>query len=224
VIVGLPPRSRTSRTVGLDGCNRQAVYNYEYDNWTFDDLPYVFSASRCNVDTTLTYATITSTYITVGGSYQDQSNSAKRPLCYVGADNATSLLTRSVYAFDLYGQGSDAAYPVDEHATLGFYLERDGIDLDELADDLPGYKVLSSLYPQGRIDPDGAAITFTMGGSDYFTVNPVYSPPQVYDAAALYKLDYNVAGRWFNMQISYPDYRPMTLTGFDLDLMVDGER
>jgi hypothetical protein len=209
---------------GYDGCNRQAVYNYVNDSWTFDDLPYIYSASRCNVDSTLQWSTDSATWATQGGSWQDTSNSTKRPLCYVGDANSSLGLSNSWYAFDLYGPGSIAPWPVDPVATAGVTLARDGIDLDELGIDLPGYKVLNSLYPQGRIEIGGQPMTFKVGASDYFTVNPSWDDPQTYDAATFYKLDYNMGGRWLSLLITYPDYKVMTLTGIDLDLQVTGER
>jgi hypothetical protein len=44
-------------TAGEDGCNRSAVYNYELDTWTFDDLPRVFAADVAPLGATLTWAT-----------------------------------------------------------------------------------------------------------------------------------------------------------------------
>jgi hypothetical protein len=99
-----------------DGCNRQAVWNYANDTWTFDDLPGVFSATQANLSNPLTYASVTATYDTIGGSYQDQEDGFKRTTVYVGASNSTYGST-SLYAFDLYGQGSTVAYPVDVNAT-----------------------------------------------------------------------------------------------------------
>ncbi len=209
---------------GIDGCNRQAVYNYAQDSWTFDDIPYCYSASRANVDVVLTYATVSTSYTTQGGTYQDQSNSAKKPLLYVGDENATYSLARTMYAFDNYGSGSIAPFPVDPNATGGMYLEHGGIDLSALQKDLADSAVLSSIYPQGRLDPDAAPVSFVVGGADYFTSTPVLSDPQTWNAADLYKLDFNITGRFMTIQITFPDYRSVTLTGFDLDLGIEAER
>lgn len=204
---------------GLDGCNRQAVYNYADDTWTFDDVPYCYFADRANMDVVLTYATDSNTYANQGGTYQDQAASAKRPLCYVGRDTSPVL-----WAFDLVGTGSVAPFPVDTSATIGLTLENNGIDLDALGEDLPAYKIISTIYPQGRLGIDAQPVSFTVGGADYFTSTPAYGDPQTYDGNTLYQLDFNVPGRYLVMTITYPDYQEMTLTGFDLDLRSDGER
>src|SRR5205085_83196 len=67
-----------------DCCNRQAVWNYANDTWTFDDLPGVFSATEANISNPVTYATVNATYATFGGSYQDQEDGYKRTTVYVG--------------------------------------------------------------------------------------------------------------------------------------------
>jgi hypothetical protein len=209
---------------GFDGCNRQAVYNYAFDTWTFDDIPYCYYAARANIDVSLTYATITTTYATQGGTYQDQSNSTKKPLCYVGDNNTTYSLTRSMYAFDQYGPGSIAPFAVDTNATAGFYLEHGGIDLTSIGKDLPDFILLSSVYPQGRLDTGAVPVSFVVGGADYYTSLPVLSAPQTWNGSDLYKLDFNMAGRYLTMQITLADYKSITLTGFDLDLGTEAER
>lgn len=208
---------------GQAGCNRQAVYNYAQDHWTFDDVPYCYSASKCNIDIVLTYATIGTTFATQGGTYQDQANSAKKVLVYVGDANAAAGLSKNLYAFDQYGTGSIAPYPVDTVATKRMYLEHSGIDLTSLEKDLSDMLVVSSLYPQGRVDTNAQPVSFVVGGADYYTTTATLSDPQTWDGASLYKLDFNMPGRFFTMQITFNDYKSVTLTGFDLDLRDEGQ-
>jgi hypothetical protein len=206
-----------------DGCNRAAVYNYIDKTWTFDDLPLVFSASNANLSVSVTYATTTALYSTTGGSYLDQEDGFKRTPVFVGDANTTYSLTTALYAQDLFGTGSTVAFPVDTHATLPRTLERDGIDLDSLNEDLRGYKVVSSIYPQGRLTVGSAPLEFSLGAADFFTTTPTFSDYQPYDGAANYKLDFNVSGRWLSMKIRYSDYNEMSFTGFDIDLHSNGQ-
>jgi hypothetical protein len=206
-----------------DGCNRAAVYNYIDKTWTFDDLPLVFSASNANLSVSVTYATTTALYSTTGGSYLDQEDGFKRTPVFVGDANTAYSLTTALYAQDLFGTGSTVAFPVDTHATLPRTLERDGIDLDSLNEDLRGYKVVSSIYPQGRLTVGSAPLEFSVGASDFFTTTPTFSDYQPYDGAANYKLDFNVSGRWLSMKIRYSDYNEMSFTGFDIDLHSNGQ-
>ena len=131
-----------------DGCNRAAVWNYANDTWTFDDLPFVYSACPANLSNPLTYATVTATYDTMGGSYQDQQDGFKRTPCFVGDANTSYSLSTSLYGQDLFGTGSTVAFPVDTNATKPRYLARDGIDLDEVGADRRDWKTLASIYPQ----------------------------------------------------------------------------
>jgi hypothetical protein len=205
-----------------DGCNRSATLNYADMTWTFDDQPLVFSGSNANLSISVTYATTTALYSTTGGSYQDQEDGFKRTPVYVGVSNTTYGLATSLYALDLFGPGSTVSFPVDTFATAPRYLERDGIDLDSLNADLRGYKVLSSLWPQGRFGDGAPPIMFSIGSADYFTTVPVFSAYQPYDGNTNYKLDFNIGGRWLSMKILYDGYQDMSLSGFDLDLQAQG--
>jgi hypothetical protein len=207
-----------------DGCNRSAVYNYSDKTWAFDDLPLVYSSSNANLSVSVTYATTSALYSTTGGSYLDQEDGFKRTPVYVGDASTTYNLTASLYALDLFGTGSTVAFPVDTNATLPRYLERDGIDLDSLNVDLRGYKVVSSIYPQGRFGTNLAQpLMFSMGACDYFTQTPIFSAYQPYDGNTNYKLDFNIAGRWLSMRVKYSDYNEMSLSGFDVDLHSNGQ-
>jgi hypothetical protein len=52
----------------------------------------------------------------------------------------------------------------------------------------------------------------------------VYGDAGTYDGAEQYKIDPNVAGRYLAMKVSHDDYRNFSLSGFDIDLIADGDR
>lgn len=207
-----------------DGCNRAAVWNYANDTWTFDDLPYVYSACSANVANPVTYASVTADYSTMGGSYQDQEDGFKRAPVYLGDANATFGLSTSLYGHDLYGAGSTVAYAVDTNATAPRYLARDGIDLDEVAADLRGQKTLVSIYPQVRLGSGAAPLMIDGGSAEAFNDGAVFVGPQPYDGAANTKCDFNAAGRYLSIKITHADYRELSIAGFDLEFMVSGKR
>jgi hypothetical protein len=210
------------RATEVDGCNKQAVWNYVDDTWTFDDAPSVFSATEANLSTSLTYAAVTATYDTIGGSYQDMEDGFKRTGVYVGS--SSSVLTTSLYAHDLYGQGSTVSYPVDTTANRTRFLQRDGVDLDELSEDLKTYKVLASIYPQARLGSSAANLTFGAGAGDNPNVNASGFVTAPYNGVDLYKCDFNVAGRFLSYQVFTPDYKEFTITGLDFDIKRTGRR
>jgi hypothetical protein len=205
------------------GCNRAAVYNYAEQTWTFDDLPFTFFSYPANLDNTLTYATVTGTYDSIGGSYLDQEDGFKKAQVYVGEAVGALGLANALYAFDAYGEQSTISFPVDVFATAKSTLERDGIDLDEIGADLTGYKIVTGVYPQGRIDPDSSPVQFRFGASDHFNQPAVFSDWQDYDGADNSKLDFTNAGRFLSCQIRFNDHKQFTLSGLDLDVEIIGE-
>jgi hypothetical protein len=208
---------------GADGCNRQATYHIPTNTWSFDDLPFVFGAVMANLDTVETWAETTTPWITIGGTWYDQQDSAKKVMVMVGAVNSTYGFTESLYAYDLEGPGSLVSFSVNASASAPLMLFRDGIDLDQIGVDLKGYKLLSSIYPQCRFEPGADVISFQAGSADYFNQPVTFGDVQTYDGNTLYKLDYNIAGRYLSLKITYDDWHYMRLTGLDFDLDVTGE-
>jgi len=205
------------------GCNRAAVFHLPTKTWTFDDLPLVFSSGYAKVAlSTQRWDNVSASWDTAGGTWQDLEDGFKRTMVYAG--EAGGGLTSRIYARDDYGDGSNLSTDVDTVATRPGMLFRDGIDLDELGAELRGYKVLTSIWPQGRLDIDASPMVFRVGVTDYPTVPAVFSEPMTYDAAANYKLDFTAAGRFLSVHIEYPDYRTMSLTGFDFELTITGSR
>jgi hypothetical protein len=209
------------------GCNKQAVYNLTTKTWTFDDLPLCYGAAAANMDAVATYNSIGTTYQDMGGSYQDQEGSLTRTLCYVGESSSLYGLQTSLYAFDLYGPGSTAGFAVDTNATQGMYLERDGIDLHALDPnaDLGGYTLVSSIWPLARNDYTyEPPITFSFGSSDYYGQAATNFVDQTYDGYTNFKLDYNIAGRYMSLRVSFNDYNFISVSGFDLEVDETSER
>jgi len=210
----------------VTGCNRAAVYNMNNQTWTFDDMPSIYSFDDGPVSNLLTYETVATDYADFGGSYQDQEDGGKRVTVCIG-DGATEYgIQPTLYAFDLYGPGSVAPYPVDPAATAPVYLERTGIDLDELGVELRDFKLLRSIYPQARVDTSGGNVLQIAAGAsdDPNSDTPVYTDYQPYDGVDNYKVDLNTDGRWLALKILWNDYRTFTITGFDLDLKTSGKR
>lgn len=213
--------------VNATGCNRQAVYNYVNDTWSFDDLPSVYSAAYSNLSTSITWTNITGSWVTAGGSWLDLEDGFKRTPVYVGDTVAEYSLVDTLYAFDLYGTGSTVSFAVDTNATKGIYLERDGIDLDQFDDvNLSDYKVVKAIYPQARLDENANTdLSIEFGSADYYGQAATFDgTAQTYDNSTNYKLDYNMAGRYLSMKLTYDDYTSFSLSGFDIDIDKNGSR
>jgi hypothetical protein len=213
--------------VGGNGCNRAAVWSYAQSQagvWTFYDLPYIMGAGLASVDTQLTYATVSGSYEDIGGSYLDQDGALDKVMIMIGDTYDAQSLTKRLYAFDLEGPGSAVAYTINTNATLGCQLERDGLDLDELGANLRGYKVVTSIYPQARLADDAEPLEFAFGSSDFFNVDAEFSDYQTYDGDELYKLDYNMAGRYLSLRMRHEDTSYFNISGIDYEFEILGER
>lgn len=208
-----------------NGCNRAAVFNYVNDTWTFDDIPLTFHADYTVVASgSMTWDNVAQTWETIGGSWQDLEDGFKRALIYVGETSVPHGLTAKVYARDEYGDGSIVNYPVDTTATKGALIERLWIDLDDLDEDLRGYKHITKVYPLGRLEPDAEPWLFSFGVSDKTNEPPVFSDPQSYDADQFTELDFTAGGKFLHMRGVYNDFKKTSLSGFDFDLIVTGDR
>jgi hypothetical protein len=210
----------------VNGCNRAAVYNLTNKTWAFSDMPSIYSYDDGPVSNLLTYATVSATYEDIGGSYQDQEDGGKRVTVCLGDGNTEYGLQPTLYAFDVFGQGSVAPYPVDVNATAPVYLERTGLDLDELGAELRQYKLLRSIYPQARVDTTGGnSLMISAGSSDDPNADePNWGDYQPYDGVDNQKIDVNTEGRWLALRILWNDFRSFVLTGLDLDIRTTGGR
>lgn len=211
---------------GADGCNRSAVFYTPESTWTFDDLPFVFGASTANLDNGLTYATITGAYDTVTGTYLSLEDGLKKGLLMLGDVNVGASVSASIYAIDQQGPGSIVNLPVDVNATRAVTLLRDGLDLDELpeVENLEGYKVVSTIFPQARFEDGAEPLMLSFGAATNYNDTPVFTDPQSYDGSVNYRCDFNDGGRYLFMAITHNDYHWFRLTGFDLDIYESGER
>lgn len=205
------------------GCNRVAVYNLTNGTWTFYDVPYVFGADSIEASSAvLTYATATLTYDEVSSSYSDLNDTSKKSLVY--AAGVSDDLAAVLYALDLDGPDSLVNLPPALDAIGPVRLYRDGIDVDELNAELRGMKLIASIYPQGRLADSDQLMSFSFGASDGFNLPVTYTDPQTYNGADLYKLDFNTAGRYLAMNVTYDAIKWFSLTGFDLDLEIIADR
>jgi hypothetical protein len=204
-----------------DGCNRSAVYDLKENTWTFDDLPYVYGMAPANINTaTVTWTSSVDTWATVTGSWLSQGENLKRVTVALGDASTPYSLSRSLYAVDEPGPSAQSALPIDANATVGWRLYRDGIDLDELPDveDNRGYKYLSRILPQARLEADAEPISFQVGGANNYNDAIEYGDVQTYDASTYTSIDCGITGRYLSLKIEHDDTRWIRLSGYDLDV------
>lgn len=204
-------------------CNRAAIWNYVSETWSFDDLPLVYGAAEASVSNTGTWASATATWASAVGSWFDLGAGFKRGVVFVGEASTTYGLSAKLYGNDPF-KGGVYPFTVDTAATAGLYLERTGIDLDEIDAELRGDKVLRAIFPQARLDKDGADIEFAFGAADAPNDDITWSDWQTYDGVENTRIDFMTDGHVLAVRMRYADYRTMSLSGLDLDFKIIGQR
>jgi hypothetical protein len=212
---------------GYPGCNRAAVFNYRSGTWYFYDLPYVTSMGLGVPFAGTAYSDMGSiTYDTVGGStYASFASTAQlSPMTVSGSASVGSLsISSAVRSFDLYGSSLSNG-PIDYAATAPCYIENNCLDLDEFKDNLRNYKVVTSIYPEGRIN-GSTPLIFYFGAIDYSGQNLQYdSPGMSFDGIGKYKLDYRTPGRYLGFYVTYAGIEDFALSGLDFEYKQIGSR
>lgn len=211
-------------SAAADGCNRCAVYNLVNGTWTFYDLPYVFGSTLASFPQSQTWDQLAGSWDTQGGSWNSLIDPTRRGVLMIGPTVAAYSLTGKVYAHDLY-TGGVFNFDVDTVATTPVFLEKVGIDMDEVPPYyLTGYKLVRNIVPQARIGSDAQPLEFSFGAGGGFNEEPDWQDYQTYDGSALTKLDFNDGGRFVSFRMRHNDYRGFTLTGLDLDVKKISDR
>lgn len=195
------------------GCNRGAVYNYASDTWSFIDLSYVTDATLAGLNQGLTFDGITTPTDNFGGSFLS-----------LGGDNRRSLVFGGDGFLRTYDpiMSTSSSFPIDMAATAPAFIERVGIDMDELKAELKGYKLISSVYPQGRLSPNSTGLYLQFSASDHPNVTPIWDiPEQLWDNNWL-KCDFNVAGRFASFRLRQQDRAYFALSGYDFNIALLG--
>jgi hypothetical protein len=216
-------------------CNRAAVYNYRNNTWSFMDLPNVSGVAMANVSQVLTYdQAVGMFYDTIGGTYHDlEDGQDKHVLMTSVEDTGIGLTSSKILGLDLPEIGAALGYPRDSESDSPAFVERVGIDLDDLPtiaselwpdrSPLQAYKVLSVLLPQVQTTK-GKTVGFQIGTSLTPTSDVVWGPVLTFDPNTDYKVDNRSGGRYlaYRLYMDTPD--DFKLSGFDAVLKITGRR
>lgn len=206
-----------------DRANRAAVYNYKNDTWSFMDLPNVSSATVANVESTETYASVNpgAKYNNMGGTYNSQESGYDTHILFNRQRSGGTGPNQLVGLDDVLG--GTLSYFTDATANNGAFLERAGIDLDELSN-VAGYKVITSVYPQIHTKDTDKTFQFNFGAADVINNNPTYDIDISFDAGSKVKVDTRAAGRYLSWKMTVEELREFNLLGLDVDVTVTGRR
>jgi len=205
-------------------CNRAAVFNYKNGTWSFMDLPNVSAATAASIPTASTYATVTNSYETNGGTYFSQEAGYDSHTLFAGKSNTPDgISSHKLYGLDLTGSSSMLSAPYDSEANKAPFVERTGIDLDEMMQ-ISAYKVISRIYPQVYTESSNMQFQFKVGASNLQNSVPTYESQVTFDASYQHKIDSRAAGRYLAYRMDVLDTKNFDFSGFDAEITTTGRR
>ena len=209
------------------GCNRAAVFNYQRETWYFYDLPMFGGMCFSAFNLGDIYSSITSTYDSVGGAYLSFGDTSQ--IALIGSSNpglnwqGTTFNAR-ILSFELISSVAHNG-PFTSNVNSPAYLERQDLDLDELAQGgLTGNKLIRSVYPEGRVGDLNSPMLFWVGTKMLPNEVPVWEESYLFDGSTNYKLDYNVSGRYLSWRVTQSRTGTVRLSGMDIDVIVLSRR
>jgi hypothetical protein len=209
---------------GVDRCNWAAVYDIPGDTWSFIDLPNVSSITQANLDTVLTYATSSAsvTYSNVGGTYYDQENSYSKSTVACSGSFSGRITNSRLLAYDFADKGS-LAFPSVAECNPPAFMERIGLDLDQMGSDLATYKLVRRVFPQVVIY-NSTPVQVYVGGAMTPASVPNYAAPVSFDPTQQYKVDVKKGGRYLAVKYTVTTMDDFEVAGYDLDVEDNGHR
>jgi hypothetical protein len=163
------------------------------------------------------------TYDKVGGTYYGQEDSFQAHNVAVSAPLVSQGITASkLYGLDPMDNGS-LAHELDLEGYAPAYVERIGLDLDEVGGDLVGFKLLRRIYPQVTIYRS-IPLQIQVGASETPSGNVVWGPKQSFDPYTQYKIDTRVSGRYLALRFFVDSPADFEISGFDADVTTAGRR
>jgi hypothetical protein len=206
------------------GCNRQAVYNYTNDTWTFYDAPNIVGGCQAALITGETWSSDTDVeWNNSGATWMTSSGDEDRHILVAcRADPSQGLAASKVYGQDLVN-GGRLQLPVALETLKPAVLERAGIDLDAYGKRLTQHVNIQAIWPQVRMDnwPD---FTWEFGGTNFLGVLPTWSNPVTFDPSTETKIDVRESGKYLAYRVTCHGQEDFDLSGFDIQILVRGRR
>jgi hypothetical protein len=210
-----------------DRCNRAAVFNYRNNTWSFIDLPNVSSAALSSVPDATNYVnSIGLTYQGLGGTYHSQNSQYALHNLFVSDAyyrDSSTLESSKLYGMDSSEENTLLTFPVDTVATKPPFIQRVGLDLDEI-DSASGYKVITKMIPQIHTSNANRDFDFKFGAANYINTQPTYENTSTFNSEAQHKIDARSSGRYLSYQVDVTDTKDFKFMGFELEVTVTGRR
>lgn len=206
------------------GCNRQAVYNYSNDTWTFYDVPNLVSCTKAALLSGASWSDDEATpWAEAGGLWMTNEGDEDQHLLVASrADPSLGLSKPRIYGQDLIN-GGRLLLEIAEETLRPALAERVGIDLDAYGKRLTQHVNVQAIWPQLRMD-DWTACTFQFGAANVVGQEPAWGPEYQIDPSTETKIDLNEAGKYISWRFKCAGREDFDLHSFDIQLLVRGRR
>jgi hypothetical protein len=206
------------------GCNRGFVLNLSSGAHSFVDLPNVTSMSVANLNSIAQWNTAGSlTWFTVGGSWYDQVDNYGDNTVVASQALPGLVITHRLAALDFMDNGS-LAFPYIPELNTASYVQRTGIDLDEVGANVTDYKIISRVFPEVTMIRPNINMTIQLGSQIYAQSPVVWDVVNVYDPRTNYKVDCRVGGRFLAYRFSMVPAGDFRMSGFDVEIVAGGSK
>ena len=206
------------------GCNRAAIYNYANNTWSFDDIPNVVSSCTSAILSAALWEDDPEvTWDGSGGLYAStDGDETARSIMLGRTDTSQGLTAPRIYVLDVI-DGGKAPYGIEPEAIKPVFLERSGLDLDNLGKNLNQYAYLQELWPQMSAEhPED--IYWQFGSTDLINREPLWSEEMPFDPETEGKLDINESGKYLSYRFGLRGSGDFKLSGFDVQMVFRGRR
>lgn len=206
-------------------CNKAAIYNYREDTWSFMDLPNTVGGAQASVSLNSTqYGSVIDTYQSYNTDYLSfETTAPKVPIMLGLTDTANGLTESRVYATDLPTIGV-VNLPASPETFKPAYVQRAGLDMDEIQAGLRGYKTIRGIQPQAEFEVSDGKFYWQLGATDLPGGAIVYSTNFYFNPSTEYQISSKVSGRYLAYRISTDNIENFRISGFDMDAIVLSRR
>lgn len=208
----------------ITGCNRQAVYNYGNETWTFDDVPNLTSGTAAALISGVSWQDDEeASWEDNGGVWISSDGDEDRHILVASrGDTGQGLTSPRVYGQDLIN-GGRLFLPVQPETLKPAVVERVGIDLDFYGKRLTQHTNLQAIWPQISMDaPEDCRWEF--GGSNFIGAAPSWGAPRTFDPTIETKIDINESGKYLSYRFTCAGSGDFSLSGFDVQMLIRGRR
>lgn len=206
--------------------NRALVWDYSGPKpiWFPMDLPNVTAgASLYHQPDALTYdgaSTLGLTYNSSRSSYVGAAGTKSRFQMFVSGASTPYVWTQKVGTYDDFEGGASSAEALRPSSEA--FVERIGLDMDEIGAPLKGLKYLTTMTPQ--LGYSHVPVTFEIGTSNQPDYGVTWNPPVDYDQSTDDEIPIDLGGKYLAYRASVNDAKyQLKLGGFDVEVDVLSE-